>query len=51
MSFDFVVRNADVATASDRFRADLGIQDGRIVAIGQGPGPPAARSSTPRVAW
>jgi dihydropyrimidinase len=36
LSFDFVVRNADVATASDRFRADLGIQDGLIVAIGQG---------------
>ena len=36
MGFDFVLRNADVATASERFRADLGIAEGRIVAIGQG---------------
>jgi dihydropyrimidinase len=34
MSFDLVIRNADVATASDRYRADLGVRDGRIVAIG-----------------
>ena len=33
-TFDLVVRNADVATASDRYRADLGIRDGRIAAIG-----------------
>jgi dihydropyrimidinase len=35
-AFDMVIRNADVATASDRFRADLGLRDGRIVAIGEG---------------
>ncbi|HPU53022.1 MAG TPA: dihydropyrimidinase [Burkholderiaceae bacterium] len=33
-TFDLVVRNADVATATDRYQADLGIRDGRIVAIG-----------------
>ena len=33
-TFDLVVRNADVATATDRYRADLGIRDGRIAAIG-----------------
>lgn len=32
--FDLVVRNAHVATASDRYRADIGIQNGRIVQIG-----------------
>jgi dihydropyrimidinase len=36
MSLDLVIRHADVATASERFRADLGIRDGRIVAIGEG---------------
>jgi dihydropyrimidinase len=34
MSFDLVIRRADVATASDRFACDLGIRGGRIVAIG-----------------
>ena len=33
MSLDLVIRNADVATATDRYRADLGIRGGRIVAI------------------
>src|SRR5438067_1403640 len=33
--FDLIVRDADVATASDRYRADIGIVDGRIVAIAQ----------------
>ncbi len=32
--FDVVVRNAHVATASDRYRADIGIKNGRIVQIG-----------------
>lgn len=31
--FDLIVRNADIATASDRFRADIGITGGRIVAL------------------
>ena len=35
-AFDLVIRHADVATASDRFRADLGVRGGRIVAIGEG---------------
>jgi dihydropyrimidinase len=33
--FDLVVRNGHVVTAADVFRADLGIRDGRIVAIGE----------------
>lgn len=33
MRHDLVIRNADVATASDRFKADIGILDGRIVAL------------------
>lgn len=32
---DLIIRNARVATASDVFDADIGIQDGRIVRIGQ----------------
>ncbi len=34
--FDLVVRNGRVATASDVFDADIGVADGRIVALGQG---------------
>jgi dihydropyrimidinase len=33
-AFDLVIRNADVATASDRFRCDIGIRDGKIAALG-----------------
>ncbi len=36
MSLDLVIRDADVATASERFRADIGVRDGRIVALAQG---------------
>ena len=32
--YDLVIRNADVVTASDRFRCDIGVRDGRIVALG-----------------
>ncbi len=35
-AFDTVVRNGRVATAIDDFKADIGIRDGRIVAIGEG---------------
>ena len=35
-SFDLVVRNARVATASDTFDADIGIVGGRIVQLGSG---------------
>lgn len=35
-SFDTVILNAEVATATDRYLADIGIRNGRIVAIGQG---------------
>ncbi|RJE89213.1 dihydropyrimidinase [Paracoccus onubensis] len=33
MEFDLVITNGTVATASDTFRADIGIRDGRIAAI------------------
>ncbi len=33
--FELVVRNAEIATAADRFRADIGIDGGRIVALAQ----------------
>ena len=33
--FDLVIRGGRVATASDTFEADLGIRDGRIVALGE----------------
>lgn len=39
--FELVVRNADVATAADRFRADIGIRAGRIVALAARLGPAA----------
>jgi dihydropyrimidinase len=32
--FDLVIRRADIATAVDRFQADIGITGGRIVALG-----------------
>ena len=32
--YDLVIRNGTLATASDVFRADLGVVDGRIAAIG-----------------
>jgi dihydropyrimidinase len=35
-AFDLVIRNADIATAADRFRADIGVRGGRIVALGSG---------------
>ncbi len=37
--FDTVIRNGTVATASDVMAADVGIRDGRIVALGQGLAP------------
>ncbi|SAK44981.1 phenylhydantoinase [Caballeronia hypogeia] len=33
---DFVIRHADVVTASDRFSCDIGIRDGRVAMLGQG---------------
>src|SRR5438445_7814483 len=32
--YDLVVRNGTLATASDVFRADIGVVDGRVVTIG-----------------
>src|SRR5258708_761980 len=31
---DFVIRHADVVTASDRFSCDIGIRDGRVAMLG-----------------
>jgi dihydropyrimidinase len=36
--FDLVLRNGTVVTASDQFRADIGVKDGIITAIGAGLG-------------
>ena len=33
--YDLIVRNADIATVADRYQADIGIRDGRIVTIAQ----------------
>ncbi|MCW5729351.1 MAG: dihydropyrimidinase [Alphaproteobacteria bacterium] len=35
MNFDLVIRNADIATASERFVSDIGIAAGRIAALGE----------------
>jgi dihydropyrimidinase len=32
-TYDLIVKNADIATSGDRYRADIGIRAGRIVAI------------------
>lgn len=34
-TYDLIVRNADIATAADRYQADIAIRDGCIVAIAQ----------------
>src|SRR5436190_3552551 len=35
MRFELLIVNGTVATATDTFAADLGVRDGKIVAIGQ----------------
>ena len=40
-NFDLVVRNGTIATASDIIRCDVGIRDGRIVAMAEDLGPGA----------
>lgn len=35
-ALDLIVRNADIATAADRYAADIGVRDGRIAVIAQG---------------
>ena len=35
MELDLVIRDADLATASDRQRCDIGVRGGRVVAIGE----------------
>ena len=36
MEFDLVVRGGTVVTASEQFRADVGVVDGRVAALGSG---------------
>ena len=33
--YDLILRNADIATVGDRYRADIGVREGRIAAIAQ----------------
>lgn len=35
-SYDLIIRNADIVTASDRMTCDIGIRDGRIAALAEG---------------
>lgn len=37
-TFDLLITNAEVVTASDRFSCDIGIRDGKIAALGTGLG-------------
>jgi dihydropyrimidinase len=34
-AFDTVIRYSTIATASETYKADVGIRDGRIVSIGE----------------
>ena len=34
MAYDLIIANGTIATASDVFSCDVGIRDGRIVALG-----------------
>src|SRR5690349_24389812 len=34
-TYDLILRNADIATVGDRYRADIGVRDGRICALAQ----------------
>ena len=50
-SYDLILRNADIATVGDRYRADIGVRDGRICAIAQGLDAGARARSTRPAAW
>src|SRR5579863_9535099 len=45
MAFDTLIVNGTVVTATDTYAADVGITDGKIVAIGQ----PLARENAKRI--
>lgn len=34
MSYDLIIKGAEVATAADVFRADIGIRDGKVATLG-----------------
>ena len=34
--YDLIIKNADIATAADRFVCDIGVRDGKIAALAQG---------------
>ena len=44
--FDVIVRGGRVATAADVVECDIGIRDGRIAALANGPSKAPAGSST-----
>ena len=48
--FDLVIRGGTVVTAADTFRADVGIRDGRIAALGEKLDG-RRRCSTPAACW
>ena len=47
-AYDLLVKNADIATVGDRYRADIAIAGGRIVAIGRSPRSKRAIHCKPR---
>lgn len=49
-AFDLTIRNGRIATASETFEADIGIRDGRIVALQKGL-PPAAHDIDAAGRW
>ena len=50
MEFDLVIRGGTVATAADVGKSDVGVKDGRIVALAEDL-PRAASESTPPASW
>ena len=50
MEFDLVIRGGTVVTAADVGKSDIGVKDGRIVALADNL-PRAAPRSTPRACW
>ena len=37
-NFDLIIKGGTVSTASDTFKADIAVNDGQIVALGEGIG-------------
>ena len=49
--FDLVIRGGTVATATDSFKADVGIRGTTVAAIGEGPRQGQAARSTRAANW